>query len=116
MSVENIPAGVKSTSNGDFLSKPDRQTRLFQKCILNFISQYRVCLDHMILKWKQAHSLLRRKMRFAMLLDMFRAVKKKIIKSSYDLKEQLVEMLLQSDDNVGEQCLCEWMEGRPCSH
>ena len=31
-----------------------------------------------------------------MLLDVFRAVKKKIIKSSYDLKEQLVEMLLQT--------------------
>lgn len=43
----------------------------------------------------------------------FRAVKKKIIKSSYDLKEQLIEivdMLLQSDDDVGEQdASCEWM-------
>ena len=43
----------------------------------------------------------------------FRAVKKKIIKSSFDLKEQLVEivdMLLQNDDDVGEQdASCEWM-------
>ena len=108
MSVENIPAGVKSTSNGDFYQS--LTDKLFQKCIeLHFPipspSRPRDSeVETSTLTFEEENAI-----RYAAGY-VFCAVKKKIIKSSYDLKEQLVDMLLQSDDDVGEQdSSCEWM-------